>query len=138
MDVMKQVFSSLAAHICGMVIAIVAAHHEAHSSECAWYFVAFAFDTTLGVAVTIALHRSTLHAVSSLHVRHPSPLLDAVLQCGNYGMQVALPTTRVTPAAGNPPRLQRWAVQLLEWTACVVLARVVVGSLVCLGNRHPG
>lgn len=91
MDVMKQVLSSLAAHICGMIIAIIAAHRSATStSECAWYFVAFTFDTTLGVAVTIALHRGALHTVELIHARRPSPLFDAVLECGHYGATARL------------------------------------------------
>lgn len=122
MDVMKQVLSSLAAHVCGMVIAIVAAHRTAHTSECAWYFVAFTFDTTLGVAITIALHRGVLQALESIHARRPSQAIVAVLECGKYG---------------DPPSLQRWAIQLSEWTTCVVLARAIVGTLVRVPPRQP-
>ena len=33
-------------------------------------------------------------------------------------------------AAGDPPSMFRWGVQLVEWVACVILARVMCGSLV--------
>lgn len=38
--------------------------------------------------------------------------------------------TTVAPTAGTPPSIQRWAVQLTEWTTCVVFARAIVGTVV--------
>ena len=42
----------------GLIIAVVASSSTGHAtSECAWYFVAYTFDTTLGVTIAILLHR---------------------------------------------------------------------------------
>ena len=44
LDVSKQGISMLAAHICGMLIALVAQRAATEqSSECSWYFFAFTF-----------------------------------------------------------------------------------------------
>ncbi len=71
-----------------MIIAIVASHKATVStSECAWYFVAFTFDTTLGVVITIALHRACLHVARVVNTRRstPLPVLNALIECGYYG-----------------------------------------------------
>ena len=60
MDVAKQVASSGMAHLCGMGFAVLLAWGQNGgpdgSSECAWYFVLFTMDTTVGVLVTVSLH----------------------------------------------------------------------------------
>ncbi|KDD72739.1 hypothetical protein H632_c2954p0, partial [Helicosporidium sp. ATCC 50920] len=73
MDVSKQALGMAAAHACGLAIAIVAASWDApgpeghhRSSECAWYFVAFVADTTLGVLLTLGLHSALLWASRAL------------------------------------------------------------------------
>lgn len=141
----------------GMIIAIVASHKATvKTSECAWYFVAFTFDTTLGVAITVALHRVCLHAARVANARRatPSHVLDALIECGHYGRVIIVkegwcmcsvvsgwrvplvcmytpPTMHPHYACtGNPPSTWRWALQLTEWTLCVILARAAVGTLV--------
>jgi STIMATE family len=131
MDVSKQIVGMGAAHASGLLIAVIA-HHvtEAAASECAWYFVAFTLDTTIGVALTMLLHKKI---ISLLHTSEHSwedgnvialPLPTeheswkvAVIDCGQYG---------------NPPLLRRWALQAGEWSLCVVVARALCGGLIAI------
>ena len=41
--------SSGAAHLCGMLVAVIIGNEL----QCAWYFVVFTIDTTVGVAVAV-------------------------------------------------------------------------------------
>eukprot|EP00884_Botryococcus_braunii_P004807 jgi/Botrbrau1/14327/Bobra.0287s0019.1 len=121
-DVTKQIVSSGAAHICGIIIAIIVAKEEKSNvvSQCAWYFVAYCFDTTIGVATAIALHWTVVTACRrKKQMGAPSNIYSVLADCGNYG---------------NPPRWGRFALQLVEWTVCVILARVVCGGLVVGGQ----
>ena len=58
-------------------------------SECAWYFVAFTFDTTLGVAIALGLHSAAVTAAKWLSREEPqgSPWIS-IAECGNYGAPV--------------------------------------------------
>ena len=118
-DTSKQVVSMGAAHLCGIIIALLVHTHTSAPSECAWYFVAFSVDSTLGVALTVVLHVLILRALRDEHksVSQEESWREAVCACGSYG---------------DPPRFQRWAWQALEWTLCVVAARAVCGTLVGL------
>lgn len=126
-----------------MAIAVIAHHESQSTSQCAWYFVAYTFDTTIGVLLTILLHKATLRMVAAYQqcsgrggdkgsgtgadcdvaaaeagpVPRAETWYDTLLECGNYG---------------NPPSLRRWAVQMAEWVVCVVLARAMCGTLVLL------
>lgn len=121
LDVTKQIISTGAAHICGMLIAMIAsAHASSSASQCSWYFVAFTFDTTLGVAITIGIHKAVLWLARNASSAHPkAKFLAALVDCGYYG---------------NPIRLWRWGLQLAEWTAAVIAARAVVGVFVIAAN----
>lgn len=122
LDVSKQVVSMFAAHVCGMLIALLAHHSSTQSSECAWYFVAYTFDTTLGLGLTVAFHKTVIRFAKCWKKRHAARLtvssdrwFDIVAQCGDYG---------------EPPSLLRWWIQMVEWVLCVVGARAVCGTLV--------
>lgn len=65
----------------------------------------------LHATLTVAPHVSTPHA-RSYHTPYSS--------------------LRGPAAAGEPPSYRRWRIQLAEWVGCVVLARVLCGSLVLL------
>ena len=68
-DVIKQGFAAAAAHLCGMLWAIIMASLTTeNASECAWYFVVFFVDTTVGVIVALYLHRVVVRAVSKRFV----------------------------------------------------------------------
>lgn len=115
-----------AAHVCGMLIALLAHHSSTQSSECAWYFVAYTFDTTLGLGLTVAFHKTVIRFAKCWKKRHAARLtvssdrwFDIVAQCGDYG---------------EPPSLLRWWIQMVEWVLCVVGARAVCGTLVRRGS----
>lgn len=68
-----------------MSIAIVMAAQD-YVSQCAWYFVAFTFDTTLGVAIALGLHTGAVSAARRLTLDEPrSPVLVSIAECGSYG-----------------------------------------------------
>lgn len=126
LDVGKQVVGMGAAHACGLIIAILAHHRSAATSQCAWYFVAYVFDTSVGLVLTLALHKAALgwagrsaaaaasEAVTKMDSSRES-WQTVLAECGSYG---------------DPIDLWRWAVQASEWTACVVIARAGCGCLV--------
>merc|ERR1712159_301137 len=51
LDSSKQGFSSVCAHITGLIVATMVSTSSGSMSECAWYFVVFCVDTTLGVTL---------------------------------------------------------------------------------------
>jgi hypothetical protein len=125
MDVSKQIVGMICAHLSGILIAIIAHHAtKTAASECAWYFVAFTFDTTIGVALTMFFHKKIVgYLNSSLITPLPLPSANedwrtAVVDCGTYG--------------DDPPLVRRWALQAGEWSLCVVAARAVCGGVVAL------
>ena len=139
-DVSKQIVGMACAHTSGLLIAITAHHTStSNASQCAWYFVAFTFDTTLGVALTMTLHKLIIKRLQehTLFINNhsdnltPSPSFSAsssssfsewrqwIVDCGDYG---------------QPPEVKRWAVQAGEWAVCVVAARAVVGVSVLAGG----
>uniref|UniRef100_A0A7S1SNL5 Uncharacterized protein n=1 Tax=Tetraselmis chuii TaxID=63592 RepID=A0A7S1SNL5_9CHLO len=121
LDVSKQAFSSGAAHICGMLIAIVAHFSTAgfSPSECAWYFVVFSLDTSLGVALAITFHKFMLRACRQWGEsgRKRSGLALAIAECGEYG---------------SPVELWRWGAQMVVWVIATIGARLICGALVLL------
>jgi len=113
-DVSKQVLSMLVAHICGLAIAaLVAEAGQRAVSDCAWYLVAFTFDTTLGLALAIGFHTLALNAAK--HNAGHSRFAARVAECGSYG---------------TPPQWTHLWPQLVEWITAVVVARFVCGSVV--------
>ena len=58
MDVGKQLFSGAAAHVSGLIISIIAANGANGASPCGWYFVVFTIDSTLGMVVSILVHKA--------------------------------------------------------------------------------
>ena len=57
MDVSKQVVSTGVGHLSGMLWSFLMQRMTSQSaSECAWYFIMFTNDTTIGVAVAYFLH----------------------------------------------------------------------------------
>jgi len=128
LDVSKQLVSLVVAHISGLIIAILIAHSTTSSvSECAWYFVVYCFDTTLGVLLTLSLHAlvkrtaSTaldhLSTANTISYRWKIDTLTALVHCGEYG---------------SPPHLSKWLIQTIEFSTCVILARLVCGFTIAL------
>lgn len=108
--------------------------------------MAFSFDTTLGLALTIALHRAALagarrfgaRRAASGHALAPSAAQDKAGTPAPPGGDAAAGGAacwEVLQACGDygePPSVRRWALQAAEWVACVVAARVLCGTLVVL------
>ena len=87
LDVSKQVVSTAAAHFAGIFIAIWLASHAV--SQCAWYFVAFSVDTTLGVCITVSLHKLALRKAQQACAANTRSSADSwatsIAECGDYG-----------------------------------------------------
>ncbi|KAL4452727.1 hypothetical protein ABPG75_008389 [Micractinium tetrahymenae] len=164
LDVSKQAISMLAAHACGMLIAVIAHSRVAseQTSECSWYFVAFTFDTTIGLALTIGLHKTALRVArwwGERRARRASPEAALALslspmvpgeESADGSPTAAAAEAGATPGPvvsaldpwhkvllecgnyGEPPSYRRWGIQLAEWVLCVVLARALCGTLVVL------
>lgn len=119
MDISKQVVSAAAAHLCGIFIAILASKSGAtRVSQCAWYFIAYSFDTTLGVAAAIGIHTLVVRLCTTRAELFPhieNHWCRCIAECGNYG---------------NPPTFRRFLLQLVEWTGAVIMARIICGSVV--------
>ena len=125
----------------GMLIAIGIASRAV--SQCAWYFCAFSVDTTLGVFVTVSLHqllvrKAQQRTAEMWNKSESDSWVVSISECGSYGrarpalclavrQRLALTAQRL---AGSPPRLARFWPQLIEFTACVVLARGVCALMV--------
>lgn len=154
LDVSKQAVSMLAAHACGMLIAVIAYNSvdAEGTSECSWYFVAFTFDTTIGLLLTIGLHKAALRGARWWGERGTRQRGDAAQALApaweeeggseGAGSMYAPPTAAASAPwhtvlqecgnYGEPPSYRRWGIQLGEWVGCVVLARVLCGTLVVL------
>eukprot|EP00892_Ulva_mutabilis_P001099 jgi/Ulvmu1/10990/UM007_0170.1 len=153
MDVSKQLVSSAVAHIMGMLIAILAQLRATQqvTSECSWYFVTFSVDTTLGVVLVLTMHNACVRIAKGQVQKRASScqsewstsdeeemaddmekhltglrlltttrydslwIYESIADCGDYG---------------TPPNAMRWAVQLAQFTACVIAARILCGAAV--------
>jgi hypothetical protein len=63
------------------------------------YFVAFTFDTTLGVALAIGFHTLALNA-ANYNASH-SHFAARIAECGSYGMIVPMKKEDETSHRGN-------------------------------------
>lgn len=110
-----------AAHICGLLIAMIVHIRSDDVSECAWYLVVYLLDTTLGVSLSIKMHdflvcqamKNTLTEDSqSLLISKMSSINDILGNCGDYG---------------TPIHIKYWSIQTAAWVGCVILARLACG-----------
>jgi hypothetical protein len=123
LDVSKQGFSSLAAHLCSIVISIIAHTTAPKASECAWYWIVFTTDTILGTAIAVALHNAIVALAQKMHAQNKAcgkaqwsvRLWDWIRDSGNYG---------------NPVSYSKWGVQLTEWMLMNIISRVVCGFII--------
>ena len=122
LNVGKQVVALLAAHIFAIVASVLLSARFHGASECSWYLAIFTVDTVVGTALTVVLHKCVLRASESFLQKKGQPSLlrsvcEATATCGYYG---------------SPPSTVVWAVQAIEWTVCVLLARMVCAVLVAV------
>ena len=108
--------------------------------------MAFSFDTTLGLALTIGLHRAALAgarwygarrggSAGAAHAHSGADEAGEPAAPGGSASAAATPWWQVLQACGSygePPSVRRWALQAAEWVACVVAARALCGTLVVL------
>ena len=107
MDVAKQAISGGCAHINGMVSAHILEGASQKGTECAWYFVTFTLDTTLGTAIGYSLF--TLSTAVALRYNFPS-----LARSGEY-----------MDDSGNII-YAIWGKQMLVWCVITVAARLCV------------
>lgn len=111
--------------------------------------MAFTFDTTLGVALAIALHNIALRVARKF--ANANSIAAEIAECGTYGalfgVKVGVSRTlyRFTHlchqkllGTGTPPSWGKFWPQALEWTTAVILARLLCGSVVVLPDKHWG
>jgi hypothetical protein len=128
-DVSKQGLSSLAAHVSGMMWSFVLSGEDA--SECAFYFLVFTVDTTVGVALALALHRRAVEAARRACERTagglgltaaPQPAAARPLSARELAWAAAVSRSG---QYGEPPSSRVWGAQLAVWCACVILGACV-------------
>lgn len=151
MDVSKQLVSSGAAHISGILIAVLvqaaADGSRSGTSECSWYAVVFSVDTTLGVGIALALHALAVRVAASLlrgiqgeqYRRRSGPTqADAAsLEDGSEteGDATIWADIAVCGNYGEPPSARRWVAQVRPVSLCLQPA-VESGLAYQLGTSH--
>lgn len=132
LNVSKQVISMVAAHIFAILVSVFLSYKvQGGASPCSWYVLIFSVDTIVGTFLTYILHTEILRgakryliSVSAWNehgpdgVKHLTPwqsLCQTVATCGYYG---------------TPPSLGTWAVQAVEWTCCILVARFICALIV--------
>lgn len=125
MDVSKQAISLFIAHTFAILAAMLTTSlTHLGTSQCAWYFVMYSLDTIIGTMITYMLHTSIISAlqaaVNDRKLQEDSTMMSLaqyIITCGDYG---------------DPVSLRRWFWQVIEWTFCVLSARVFCGGMVCI------
>lgn len=118
-DVSKQGLSSLAAHLSGLAWSHVLRGPDA--SECAYYLIVFIVDTTVGVAISLTMHRRVLAAARRARdpaTAYAGPLLERLAPQRAPPWPLALARNG---EYGEPPNWRVWAVQMAGWCACVIV-----------------
>ena len=137
LNVSKQVISLLVAHIFAILVSMFISYKVQGASACSWYVVIFSVDTMLGTFLTYLLHSGIIRGAKRYLVKTNAwnehgpegmkqltacqSLCETVATCGHYG---------------TPLSLRKWAVQAIEWTFCVLIARLLCALVVyALGPR---
>ena len=122
LDVSKQAFSGICAHLLGMLNAHTLQNKvwdTAGTSECSWYLVAFTLDTTIGVMLGYLL----VSLCGTIGKR--SAVFGALKETGNY----------YRPGGDGELDYWIWAQQLFVWGLITVFARMaVLGVMLLLNN----
>lgn len=124
MDVSKQIISLFMAHTLAILAAMLTTSlTHLGTSQCAWYFVMYSLDTIIGTMITYMMHTSIISglqaAVNDRKLQEGSTMMSLaqyIITCGDYG---------------DPVSLRRWFWQVIEWTFCVLSARIFCGGMVC-------
>ena len=120
MDVSKQVVSTGVGHLSGMFWSFLMHRMTSDSaSQCAWYFIMFTTDTTIGVAVAYLLHMKIIKFAQNKG-RHGTCLYH-MGQCGEYGDV-------------ENPQWRLYLPQMAEFCGVVLIARIVCGVVVFISR----
>jgi len=129
LDSSKQGFSGVCAHVTAILVSTIANSKTDpdKANECAWYFVVFMVDTTLGVF----LAWSFLRLVQYVAGRYEYAVLR---DTGDYGQHSAegaheLPHAQLSPGS-TTIQYRTWAIQMVAWCIITVTARITCGSIV--------
>ncbi|KAF0689089.1 Aste57867_19361 [Aphanomyces stellatus] len=110
-DASKQAIGAGVAHAANLFIAIMLvkmAKNADATDECAFYFINFTLDTSLGVALNWALLRLSMLAANYFNWTW--------LQVPGY--------------YGNPIRTVVWLAQLLQWIVIVLTAKLIIARFI--------
>lgn len=106
-DVSKQAAGALFAHLLNLGLAELLSHASAFQDQCAWYFINFFLDTTVGVGLAWVL----LKCQEKLAVQCGIAVLQ---KSGDYGQQRSY---------------KIWIVQLLAWMVIVLISKSILAAV---------
>uniref|UniRef100_A0A7S2V7Q1 Transmembrane protein 110 n=1 Tax=Fibrocapsa japonica TaxID=94617 RepID=A0A7S2V7Q1_9STRA len=116
-DVSKQGIGALYAHFANILIAhLISRNIAGGGDECAWYFINFAVDSTLGTFVNFLFIWIVQKVAGCMG-------LAALHRQGNYG---------------DPPSGFIWTVQFGTWVAVLTAAKLVLLGLQLCYRHHLG
>ncbi|RLN73672.1 hypothetical protein BBJ28_00021631 [Nothophytophthora sp. Chile5] len=104
MDVSKQAIGASTGHFINLGVSI---QMPPVTDECAWYFLNFLSDCTLGMAVSLAFLRLQQELAFSLNWVN-------IQESGDYG---------------SPPSYRVWLLQLSAWLVIIVFSKAIVVSV---------
>uniref|UniRef100_K3X9C8 Uncharacterized protein n=1 Tax=Globisporangium ultimum (strain ATCC 200006 / CBS 805.95 / DAOM BR144) TaxID=431595 RepID=K3X9C8_GLOUD len=119
MDAMKQGTSAAMVHVVNIIFSIGIADFSTQpggADECAFYFMNVAIDTTLGVYIAYLL----LQLVTAVAVRRD---WSSLKHPGRYG---------------DPPCFKVWFIQLLSWSAVLLVMKIFVGLAIYIFSAPLG
>jgi len=137
-DIAKQCASMCCAHVGGMVNAIVLNGITHQGDECAWYFISFTVDTTVGVTIAIYAMRAVAHMARDEECRCCA--CPSLKETGNYGPGKFYPEGDKEPSEqyvqgaafrfDDPGTARRiWCKQMSIWCLITAGARACCGVL---------
>jgi len=136
-DIAKQCASMCCAHVGGMVNAIVLNGITHQGDECAWYFISFTVDTTVGVTIAIYAMRAVAHMARDEECRCCA--CPSLKETGNYGPgkfypEGEEPSEQYVQGAAfrfdDPGTARRiWCKQMSIWCLITAGARACCGVL---------
>jgi hypothetical protein len=107
LDVSKQLVGGFFVHI-GNIIVSSYILNTSEGDECAWYFINFFVDCTLGVGIVYLAHYLICHLVKKYNS-------DTVLShIGEYG---------------DPPDIKVWCIQVIPYLLSLIINKIIIVSI---------
>jgi hypothetical protein len=113
MDVGKQMIGASTGHFMNLFVSI---QMPPVTDECAWYFLNFLGDCTLGMMVSLAFLRLQQELAFSMNWVN-------IQESGDYG---------------NPPSYKVWVLQLLAWLVIIIFSKAIVVSVMIAASTPLG